>query len=66
VALDRVGTEVWRACDGGRTVERIIDEFAERHRIRFHEARTSIVSFMRSLVDKNLLVLAVSRSGDSG
>lgn len=60
VALDQLGSEVWRACDGERTVERIIDEFAERHRIRFHEARNSVVSFLHSLLKKKLLVLAVS------
>jgi hypothetical protein len=66
VALDQLGTEVWRACDGARTVERIIDEFAERHRVRFHEARNSVVSFLHSLLQRNLLVLAVDDVREAG
>jgi hypothetical protein len=66
IALDQLGTEVWRACDGERTVERIIDEFAERHRVRFHEARNSVVSFLHSLLQRKLLVLAVDDVAEAG
>jgi hypothetical protein len=59
VALDALGREVWEACDGKRSSEQIIEEFAERHRVRFHEARLSVMQFMRSLVQKNLIVLAL-------
>jgi hypothetical protein len=63
VALDPLGEEVWTACDGERRVENIVEGFAERHRVRFHEARASVASFLRSLVERNLVV--VSATGDS-
>jgi hypothetical protein len=59
VALDRIGSELWGACDGERRVEDIVAAFAERHRLRFHEARASVTQFLRSLVERRLLVLAL-------
>ena len=59
IALDAVGSSVWSACDGRRRVEEIVEGFAERHQLRFHEARLSVSQFLRSLVERNLLVLAV-------
>jgi hypothetical protein len=59
IALDVVGTEIWSACDGLCRVEDIIERFAERHKLRFHEARVSVSSFLKSLCERNLLVLAV-------
>jgi hypothetical protein len=59
IALDAVGSTVWVACDGRRRVEEIVEGFAARHQLRFHEARLSVGQFLRSLVERNLLVLAV-------
>jgi hypothetical protein len=59
IALDTVGALVWSACDGRRRVEEIVEGFAERHQLRFHEARLSVSHFLKSLVERNLLVLAV-------
>jgi hypothetical protein len=59
VALDVIGSEVWSACDGERRVEDIVAAFAQHHRLRFHEARSSVTQFLKSLVERRLLVLAV-------
>lgn len=59
IALDVIGTEVFLACDGDRKVETIIEEFALRHRLRFHEARQSVVTFLRWLVERKVIVLAL-------
>jgi hypothetical protein len=59
VALDALGGEVFEACDGRRTVEEIVEAFAEKHRLRFHEARASVLAFLRSLSERNLLVMAL-------
>lgn len=60
ISLDLIGSEVWRACDGESTVEQIVAAFAERHQLRFHEARAAVSEFLGSLVARNLMVLAVS------
>ncbi|MDP7254066.1 MAG: PqqD family peptide modification chaperone, partial [Planctomycetota bacterium] len=59
VSLDRLGTEVWRLCDG-RTVEQIIDLFAEQHGLTFHEARVAVTSYMKSLVERGALAIVVT------
>jgi hypothetical protein len=59
IALDALGQEVWRACDGEQRLETIIETFAARHQIRFHEARSSVMQFLRSLVERRLVALVV-------
>lgn len=63
VALDVIGSEVWSSCDGDRSVEDIVAGFAERHRLRFHEARSSVTQFLKSLVERRLVVLALPERG---
>jgi hypothetical protein len=65
VALDRLGREVWEACNGERTLEQIVELFAERHRLRFHEARLSVTQFLRSLVERNLVILASREAAEA-
>jgi hypothetical protein len=62
VALDALGTQVVGLCDGVRTTEEIIEVFAKEHQIRFHEARLSILSFLKSLVQRNLMVVVAGIS----
>lgn len=62
VALDVVGSEVWSACDGKRRVEDIVEDFAQRHKLRFHESRASVTQFLKSLLERNLLVLVLPRA----
>ncbi|MEM9914997.1 MAG: PqqD family protein [Planctomycetota bacterium] len=57
VALDALGQEVWRACDGQRDLEALVEAFAQRHRLGFHEARLTVMRFLRMLAQRNLLVL---------
>jgi hypothetical protein len=59
--LDALGEEVWSSCDGERTLERIIEDFAARHRIRFHEGRVAVLTFLRSLVERRLIALVGKR-----
>ena len=58
-ALDQLGLEVWLACDGARSFETIVLEFAARHQLRFHEARAMVAQFLRTLAQRNLVALVV-------
>jgi hypothetical protein len=58
VQLDRFGTEVWRGCDGRNTTETIVERFATTHHLSFHEARLSVMQFLRELVRRGLVVMA--------
>jgi hypothetical protein len=62
-ALDVLGRQVFEACDGQHSLESIIEEFARRHRLRFHEAKHSVVTFTRWLMERRIIYLA--RDGHS-
>lgn len=59
--LDPVGVEVWRACDGQRTVEEIVEAFAEQHALTFHEARVAVTNFLHSLIQRGLIAIEQTR-----
>ena len=59
VGLTGIGLSVWEWCDGSRTLEEIIDLFALRHRLTFHEARASVFSYCKLLTEKGILLMTV-------
>ena len=65
IELDILGQQVWQACDGERSVEQIIEDFAAEHQLRFHEARLSVMQFLRALMQRNLVALVVPEEGEA-
>jgi len=59
--LDSFGREVYEMCDGRRTVRDVIAEFARRHRLEATEAELAVTRFLRLLMRKGLIALAVPR-----
>ncbi len=59
IRLDRLGSQVWELCDGERTVEDLVDEFARHHRLTFHEARASVTAYLRMLVQRGVLAMVM-------
>jgi hypothetical protein len=66
LALDALGRQVFEACNGKSTIERIVEGFAARHQLRFHEARQLVLTFLRMLVERKVVALlaAGTQSGD--
>lgn len=64
IALDAVGQEVWRSCNGHRTTEQIIERFASKYNVRFHDARLAVTQFLRSLLERNLVALVMPDDDD--
>jgi hypothetical protein len=58
VELDEIGAAVFRACNGERTVEEIIEAFAARHALDFREAQLPVTQFLRQMTQRGLIVLA--------
>lgn len=56
--FDRIGREIWEMIDGRTKMERIIERFAENHRLSFHEARLAIMTFLKSLVSIGAVQMA--------
>ena len=62
--LDPVGLEVWKACDGERTIQQIINDFSREHRVSFHEARIAVMQFVQTLAKRELVAVVFNRRGD--
>ena len=65
VALDGLGTWVWHACDGQRNLGQIVEHFARRQSLGFHEARLLVSTFLRQLTQRRLLVLMFPEDNDA-
>ena len=55
--LDAMGTSVWDLIDGQHTVRRMINIFAQTHRLEKREAEVSVTQFIRELGKRGLLGL---------
>ncbi len=58
--LDPLGARVWELCDGTRTVEQIVDIFAEKHELTFHEARVAVTQYLRQLIEKGMVAVRLA------
>ena len=66
LSLDRLGMEVWEACDGRKTVEQIVEQFAAAHHLRFHEARLSVMEFLKQLTQRGLIAVVGLPQAETG
>jgi hypothetical protein len=57
VQLDEIGQLVWMWSDGTRSVEDVVDAFAQHFALTFHEARVLVTGFMKSLMQRGILVM---------
>lgn len=57
--LDSIGAPIWGLCDGRTTVEELIQFFAKNHSLSFHEARVSVTSYLRLLIERGALAIAL-------
>ena len=57
--LDHLGVEVWERCDGTRTVEQVVDEFAQKHALSFHESRVMVTEYLRELIQRGVLAIGL-------
>ena len=55
--LDTLGTSVWSLLNGERSVNQIIQQFAQTHRIYPKEAEVAITRFLRDLGRRGLIGL---------
>ncbi|MGD9874654.1 MAG: PqqD family protein [Kiritimatiellia bacterium] len=57
--LDPLGALVWEMCDGKNTVEKIIDVFSEKYGLTFHESRVSVTQYLKRLISRGALAVAL-------
>lgn len=59
--LDKLGREVWEMVNGRDRTEAIIERFADRYQISFHEARLSVTQFLQVLTRNDAIVVTAGR-----
>ena len=57
--LDELGTAVYGLIDGVRTVEQIMNGFAERFRLNKRETEISVAAFLRLLAERKIISLVI-------
>jgi len=55
--LDGLGSQVWGAIDGEKSVAELIREFAESSTMTTQEAELSVTTFLRELGKRGLIIL---------
>jgi len=64
--LDSLGREVYEACNGKADVKTIVRRFASSHKISIAEAEMSVSEFLKTLMSKGLIAIAVDRDQTKG
>jgi len=59
LVLDAIGADFWVWCDGKSTVEQVVEKFAAKHNLTFHEARVSATNYLKELVRRGALAVTV-------
>lgn len=57
--LDPLGIKIWRLCDGKRTFEEIVDQFAQANKLTFHESRIAVMQYIHILMQRGILIVEV-------
>lgn len=60
--LDKVGTLLWRLCDGERTVEQLVDAFRGRYGLTFHESRAAVTGYLKLLTERGAIAIATQEA----
>ena len=55
--LDDLGAWLWNHLDGKNSVEALIHQFAADHRVNLRESEVSIVAFLKTLTQRDLVAL---------
>ncbi len=63
IELDRIGSDVWEACDGSRSVEGITRLVCDKYRLNRRQGETSVTAYLRLLAERRLIGLANAEGG---
>lgn len=59
VNLDKLGSFVWKICDGQRDMKEIIQEFRDEYKMTREEAEASISAFLQQLAKRGFIGVIV-------
>lgn len=58
--LDPVGSHLWKLIDDRKTTEELIEIFARKHFLTFHESRVSVTTYVKMLVQRGALAVVIN------
>ena len=59
VELDELGSNIWLWADGGATVETLVGQLADEHKLNRREAEVSLMQFLETLAKRRFMAFAV-------
>jgi len=59
IRLDEIGAFVIEQINGERTVQEIVDAFANRYRANRREAELCLADFLKSLAERNIIAIGI-------
>ena len=60
VALDEIGSDVWRLCDGATTVEAVVRALMKKYKLSRREVELSLSLYLKQLAKRGYLGLALA------
>jgi len=63
IELDEIGSDLWEACDGHRSVGAITQMVCDRYRLNRRQAETSVTAYLRMLAQRRLIGIRTSAAG---
>jgi hypothetical protein len=64
IELDEIGSDLWEACDGQKSVGAITQLICDRYRLNRRQAETSVTAYLRMLAQRRLI--GVRTPGSAG
>ncbi|MCH2174377.1 MAG: PqqD family protein [Lentisphaeria bacterium] len=61
-SIDELGKYVWEQCNGNNSVETIVDDFANKYCLSFHEARVSVCEYLKVMIQKGVIAIGMDKN----
>ncbi len=66
VALDEIGSDVWRLCDGVTPVDGVVRALMKKYKLSRREVELSLSLYLKQLAKRGYLALALANAGAPG
>lgn len=64
--LDAIGSFVWERCDGKKNVTKLTAELSKQYNLSRREAEVSLLTYLKTLADRNLIGFVMRQKGKTG
>lgn len=64
--LDAIGSFVWERCDGKKNVNKLTTELSKQYNLSKREAEVSLLTYLKTLAERNLIGFVVRHKDMAG